>query len=357
MKPSEITTEDKLEFAGRILTVGRALTITDPAFHWNDTILNSVQLLNFLDFYFNDLSLSNTGGLLLNYQSHDETPHPNKNGCNTNSRKLITLCFPCSACSLKFSFEQTFQMHLNRRSVQIHLFCIKCNTFKTFYNKCKLFYHIYSHRHNLYEPMYRSVFIDLVPGEKLNLNKEGTLIDLRGLFDNLNKFVFDSGASDLTSQSLETNEGAHLQSFLLQPDGVAADVNAMLLNSRFKITPKDMSDARMFVRSLLGNKFTVFRCNVCDALFIFVEELKKHYHQTLNNEIDLIQMQTQTNKKLNPAVLYRNQIKILRQLALLNGLCSDDGSSVAQPSANGAKNNDAASNKLSLNMSDNKLNL
>jgi hypothetical protein len=341
----EISLIHKVEFANKILNQSQS-TVT-PASNNSpnqEIVLNSVQLINFIDFYFNDLShVSSTDNNLIDHQTCNDT-EPNSN----NGNSLITICFPCSACSTKFSFEQTFQLHLNRRSVLIRIYCIKCGTFKTFFNKCKLFYHIYSHKHNLYDPIYKNIQIDLVPAEKLNLNKEKTLVDLNMLFANLDKLM-----SDATNDEISIENGQPQLSH--QMFNGTSEMNSMLLNTRFKVNNNDMLDIRKFLKCLLSNKFTVFKCGICDALFFYVEELRQHFHHTLNYELGLIQMQSGTNKKMNAAVLFRNQFKILKHRIALNNLNSNArvNGSVGEKLNSSLK---LTNNNLKLNMTDDSLN-
>lgn len=174
----------RVDFANQLL----AATNRPPQ---ANLVLNSFQLINFIEFYFNDLSTANSyseNGLMMHSSAPEAIAALNGDSSHQHATpsNMITNCFPCSACSTKFTFEQTFQMHLNRRSVLIRLYCLKCATYKTFFNKCKLFYHIYSHKLNLFEGMYTGLSIDVIPGEK---SKEKASVDLGLLFQSINKMI------------------------------------------------------------------------------------------------------------------------------------------------------------------------
>ena len=172
---------------------------TPPLPHNNKLVLTSMQLINFIDFYFNDLSDNIENHDQNTHDSHRETTTTTTTTSTQSDSNLITVCFPCSACLTKFTFEQTFQLHLNRRSVLIRVYCLKCGTFKTFYNKCKLFYHIYSHKLNLFEPLYKCLQIELISNEKLSSNKEKSFVDLNNLFSNLDRLLFDTENATTTT--------------------------------------------------------------------------------------------------------------------------------------------------------------
>ena len=131
---------NKIELANRVLNNA-------------ELVLNSLQLMNFIHFYFNDLSdhhqnQSNDSAAFSSPTAATQSIGDNSKNNNNKGSSIsqVTVCFPCSACSTKFTFEQTFQLHLNRRSVLIRLHCAQCATVKTFFNRCKLLYHIFSHK-------------------------------------------------------------------------------------------------------------------------------------------------------------------------------------------------------------------
>lgn len=117
-----------------------------------DLALNCVQLINFIEFYFNDAP---TNSLAPSAESTSSAA--------AIDRPPLTSCFPCIVCSTQFSFDQTFHMHLERKSAVIRVYCVKCDSLKKFYNKCKLLYHVYSHKTTLLEPIYRSLQIESLP--------------------------------------------------------------------------------------------------------------------------------------------------------------------------------------------------
>lgn len=203
-------------------------------------VLNSLQLINFINFYFNnDLEEKNFDNF--------------ENYTNTN---LISICFPCIACSTKFTFEQTFHLHLDRRSILIRLYCMECNQYKTFFNKCKLFYHIYSHKAYLFEPIYKHIQIDQIPLDKcLNLNSQKHFDNLNRLFSSLDQLL-----TDTDSKCLNANLNLNL-----------------FLNKRFALNDSDLMQIKLFLKRFVLNKFLVYKCFICDALFFDLKELRIHF--------------------------------------------------------------------------------
>jgi hypothetical protein len=157
-----------------------------------EVLLNSVQLINFIHFYFDDQQQQQNVSMKNAAQPMDVSTPPM---FDSGNQQLISICFPCIACSYKFKFEQTFHQHLDRRSILIRLYCTKCQTYKTFFNKCKLFYHIYSHKAHLLDPMYKQLQIELIPFEKMNQPNANGLsrqqqhqyLDLEMIFSNFDK--------------------------------------------------------------------------------------------------------------------------------------------------------------------------
>ena len=179
----------------------------------SELVLNCVQLINFVEFYFNDNQLASSVC----------------GATNETTQRALTPCFPCIVCLMKFSFDQTFHMHLERKSAVIRVYCVKCDSLKKFYNKCKLLYHVYSHKMTLFEPIYKSIQIESLPiltpdtnltstaamRQGLNNNSGGNAmqmlskertIDIDLIFSN----VFQAG-SDLEANA--SNELANLNSF------------------------------------------------------------------------------------------------------------------------------------------------
>ena len=226
-------------------------------------VLNCVQLINFLDFYFeldnqiNDDSEDLDNISDLNSESnHENISYNNTNLPSTNivlnEKNLLTIAYPCIACSMKFKYDQTFHLHLNRRSVIIRIYCNKCDTFKTFYNKCKLMYHIYSHKMSLFEPIFKSIKVESISIDRLNLNKEKT-IDIDSILTNSL-----SQSSSLTKQS-----------------------------KIFQISANDSIQIKIFLKRILLNKFLLYKCCICDALFFDLKDLKQHYLKSQKLELNL----------------------------------------------------------------------
>lgn len=166
--------EMRIDLISRVLTSG---DITREHLHKDDLALNSIQLINFMHFYYDEGQSTSVWALTENGSVHEKQP--------------ISVCFPCIACSYKFSFEHTFHQHLDRRSFVIRLNCLKCGMFKTFFNRCKLFYHIYSHKVHLLEPIFKSVQIEPMP------------------FDKMNQFMFGTGAA-----AADSNKSAFQHQYL-----------------------------------------------------------------------------------------------------------------------------------------------
>lgn len=187
-KPSNTDEEIRTELISRVLATG---DITREHLHTDDLVLNSVQLINFVQFYFDEPA---------------QPPWCNVEAGSIHEKQSISVCFPCIACSYKFSFEHTFHQHLDRRSFIIRLNCLKCETFKTFFNKCKLFYHIYSHKQHILEPIFKSIQIESMPIEKMSQFMFGSAdshvkpvnnqyLDLEMLFLNFDTFCNEWEAS------------------------------------------------------------------------------------------------------------------------------------------------------------------
>jgi hypothetical protein len=223
-------------------------------------LLNCVQLINFLDFYFEPDNQNDSGEDLDNISNiNNELNHENISSNNSNfvlnninENSMFTIVYPCIACSMKFKYDQTFHFHLNRRSVMIRIFCQKCDTFKTFYNKCKLMYHIYSHKMSLFEPIFKSVKIEPITVDRLNLNKE-KYIDVDLILSNSL-----SHPLSLTKQS-----------------------------KIFQISANDSIQIKIFLKRILLNKFLLYKCCICDALFFDLKDLKQHYLKSQKFELDI----------------------------------------------------------------------
>lgn len=203
--------ELRMDLISRVLTTG---DITREHLHKDDVALNSVQLINFLHFYFDEPA---------------QPPWASVETGSVHEKQCISVCFPCIACSYKFSFEHTFHQHLDRRSFVIRLNCLKCDTYKTFFNKCKLFYHIYSHKAHLLEPIFKSIQIETMPVDKMNQFMFGAqsdthskalhhqYLDLDMLFSNFDNLV----------DEWDTNSSSHALTL------AAFSMSNRILNNRY----------------------------------------------------------------------------------------------------------------------------
>lgn len=50
------------------------------------------------------------------------------------------------------------------------------------------------------------------------------------------------------------------------------------------MSDQDVQELKSFIRKLIVNRFLVFRCGVCDALFFDTRELRAHYTKSQANE-------------------------------------------------------------------------
>ncbi len=149
-------------------------------------------------------------------------------------------------------------------------YCLKCETFKTFYNPCKLLYHIYSHKLFMLEPIYKSIKIESITLERLNLSKEKNI----DLFRNL------------------TTKGDRVNSPNLRPSFIQVNDNEQI---------------KEFLKRLVANKFLLFKCAICSALFFDLKELRQHYFRSQQIELDkLNQENSHKSAALNRRIIYKN---------------------------------------------------
>ena len=181
---------------------------------------NSLQLLNFIDDYFKSDTIKSF--------NCDERV-ANSDSKLKSKKRLAFFCYPCIACSSNYYYEQSLHLHLERRTAQIKVFCIKCNAFKTFFNRCKLIYHLYSHKNFLIEPLYKQLSIDLLPIEKLITT---------------NKTKINLDAIDILG-----------------------------------LTSDDLSNLENFQKKLKLKDFMLFKCLICDAVFFNSDDLKEHFQK------------------------------------------------------------------------------
>ena len=246
----------------------------------DELILNSVQLINFVDYYFDldeqqqqpPATGANTHSCTKAAISPKSPTHQTSTSSSSSSPATsftfnaanISICFPCMACSLAFKFDQTFHSHLDRRTTIIRFYCLKCQTAKTFYNKCKLLYHVYSHKStSLLEPIYKRLRIEPISIERFALSKERP-ID----FDQ----IFATSSSSSSSSSF---------------------------NFGYTITAHDQLEIKEFMRRLHHNKYMMYRCRICEALFFDRQALREHY---LNSQQQQPQQQQQQHDNITGEV-------------------------------------------------------
>ena len=111
---------------------------------------------------------------------------------------------------------------------------MKCDSYKTFFNRCKLLYHVYSHKTYLTEPIYRELSIDMIQLEKA--------------------FALNERSSSASS-NFDINDVTNVMPI--------TDQNRIKINE--------------FLSKLEENNYEAIKCYVCDALFFDVEQLKAHY--------------------------------------------------------------------------------
>jgi hypothetical protein len=227
--PLKLTPLERIHFTSKLLENNDDLT------------LNCIQLINFIEFYFNDEADESTATAL----------------STSRQQQSLAACFPCIVCSMQFSFDQTFHMHLERKSIVIRVYCVKCESLKKFYNKCKLLYHVYSHKMTLFEPIYKSIQIEsfqaasaaMVTSQQSLLIRERT-IDIDLIFANAYQSVFNERDSSS---------------------------NMNVFNNGFKMCENDLMQAQLFAKRLALNNFLIYKCHVCDAIFFHLKDLKIHY--------------------------------------------------------------------------------
>lgn len=100
----------------------------------NDSFLNCLQFINLIQYYFNDsptLQLSDQhikeqnstqskfGIQPFKSSGEENCTEFNQKSASSSDLSRIQTCYPCIVCSSQFSFEQTFHLHLERRSILI----------------------------------------------------------------------------------------------------------------------------------------------------------------------------------------------------------------------------------------------
>jgi hypothetical protein len=262
----------------------------------NELALNSLQLINFIQFYLEDEQeysynnfCVNNPSLSIDHEHVNTQQHP----------KLVSTCYPCMACSSEFSFEQTFQLHLERRTILVRLYCSECGSAKTFYNKCKLMYHIYSHKQHIFEPIYHQLSIECIPMDRLNATRERT-VDLSTMSFN---------------NSLALNEDHDLMNMITSIFSTSNTNNSDLaniiklnhsMNGLMQYDESEHARIRLFLKQLLKNKFLLYKCRVCDAIFFSLIELKEHY--TLSKRFETVNAFTRLKELHESSLIERARL-------------------------------------------------
>lgn len=224
----------------------------------NDTTLNSSQIINLVNLYFED---------------------DLKNNKNDSPYESYTNCYPCSGCSTHFNYEHSLHLHLERRSYLITLKCLKCDTTKKFFNKCKLLYHIYSHKQHFNEFIFKELRIEVLPIDKLNFNKE--------------KLFLDNFATD------------------------SIQIKRACLS--------DLSLIEDFLVKLAKHDNKVYKCLICEALFFSLNDLIKHNQLDDELKIRLLSIESDfkdEKKHLDNESLNRIDVKKLKFVPKCNLLAS-----------------------------------
>ncbi len=292
---STSSTSNQIESITIFNDLNLKLSIITQALKNNELVLNCVQFVNLIDLYFeDDLTTNNTecnktktnnesNNFLYDSKHCDTSASSNSDlKLSTETTSMTTTCFPCIVCSNRFSFEQTFHLHLERRSILIRFYCIKCQAYKSFYNKCKLLYHVYSHKMYLFEPIYKSIKIESITMDRLNLSKERN-IDFTCCIN----ISFTNELDELFSDTASAP-------FL-------ADLNESLIMTRSnRVQLNDNENIKMFLKRLIQNNFLLFRCSICDALFFDLKELKIHYYKSQQHELENLNSITNNGSTNNP---------------------------------------------------------
>jgi hypothetical protein len=241
----------------------------------NELALNSLQLINFIQFYFDDEQENSYNSCCLNNLSQsavDLNQLYKQDYTNSEQLQLSSTCYPCMACSSEFSFEQTFQLHLERRTILARLYCSECASAKTFYNKCKLMYHIYSHKQRMFEPIYHQLSIECIPMDRLNATRERT-VDLGPLSFNSNLALNeDHDLMNMIASILSTSSSA-----ISTSSSNALKIDHSANGNSMQQDETEQVRIRLFLKQLLKNKFLLYKCRVCEAIFFSLIELREHF--------------------------------------------------------------------------------
>ena len=147
----------------------------------------------------------------------------------------------------------------------------------------------------IFEPIYKSIKIETITLERLNLSKERNI---------------DFSACISFNGSNEIDEMLNVTTTPLMLD--LAD--SVFTNRSNRIQQNDNDHMKMFLKRLVQNKFLLFRCSICDALFFDLKELKLHYYKSQQHELDHLNVINANNNNNNSNQLNRRYIfKNLKQ--------------------------------------------
>lgn len=125
------------------------------------------------------------------------------------------------------------------------------------------------------EPIYKSIKIESITIERLNLSKEKNI--------DLFRTCSTRNSTNLTSL---------LDSYNLRPSPVQVNENEQI---------------KSFLKRLVLNKFLLFKCAICNALFFDLKELRQHYFRTQQVELDkLNQENPHKSAALNRRIIYKH---------------------------------------------------
>jgi len=134
----------------------------------------------------------------------------------------------------------------------------------------------------LFEPIYKSIKIESITMDRLNLSKERN-IDFTCCIN----ISFTNELDELFSDTASAP-------FL-------ADLNESLIMTRSnRVQLNDNENIKMFLKRLIQNNFLLFRCSICDALFFDLKELKIHYYKSQQHELEHLNSITNNGSTNNP---------------------------------------------------------
>ena len=68
--------------------------------------------------------------------------------CSLSTNEYNNDSHICQLCNYKFSSNDMFDLHLNRRSISIEYQCLICQSSIRTINPCQAYYHLFFHDHN-----------------------------------------------------------------------------------------------------------------------------------------------------------------------------------------------------------------